>query len=398
MNFAPEVTGIGKYSHEMALWLQKEASADIRVVCSVPYYPQWKIHPGHKNWYKVNIHDSIVLFRCPIFIPKRISGITRMIHLASYAISSSFPTLYQIKWKPDLIFCVAPNLLGAIIPLMVGKMLGVKTWLHIQDLEIDAAERLGIIKNKILLKILYKIENALYSSFTKVSTISEGMKDQLLSKGIGKDKVGIMPNWANLKEISPITKNHPTVIAYLDKLKLPQGTKIALYSGSISEKQGLEELVLAAQNLQLDEIVILICGNGPNLESLKILAASNSKIKFIDLVPKSELNLLLNIADVHLLVQKNEIDNQVMPSKLANMIAVGGPVIAIVNDSSSISDLVTKHNLGITLPISKIDSLADAIQSITNNQEKILEIANNCSTYSQDKLSIDQILKNNFLN
>ncbi len=82
MNYAPELTGIGKYSHEMALWLQNETKAEIRVICGTPYYPEWKIHSGHKNRYKMNSEGNITLFRCPIFIPKHISGLTRMLHLA----------------------------------------------------------------------------------------------------------------------------------------------------------------------------------------------------------------------------------------------------------------------------------------------------------------------------
>lgn len=397
MNYAPELTGIGKYSHEMAAWLHKEAGAQIRVICSAPYYPQWKIHSDFQNRYATYDDDNVTVFRCPIYVPKRISGLTRMLHLSSYALSSSLATAYQMKWKPDLILCVAPNLLGAIIPLLVGKLIGVKTWLHIQDLEIDAAERLGIIKSKLLLKLLHKMEIILYGNFKKITTISEGMKHQLISKGVDKNKIGLMPNWANLNEIYPIDKNHPSVISYLNKLQLSQNTKIALYSGSISEKQGLEELVIAGKHLPTDEILILICGNGPNLENLKELAAGKKNIKFLDLVPKKELNSLLNIADVQLLIQKNEIDDQVMPSKLANMIAVGRPIIAIVNESSNISALIKKYDLGVVVAPNKIGSLADTIQLITKNKDRQLEIAKNCENYSKNYLSINQILKSNFL-
>jgi colanic acid biosynthesis glycosyl transferase WcaI len=397
MNYAPELTGIGKYSHEMAVWLHKKTGAQIRVICSAPYYPQWEIYSGHKNKYTIYSEDNITLFRCPIYIPKHITSLSRILHLISYAATSSLSTLYQMKWKPDLVICVAPNLLGAIIPVIVGKIIGAKTWLHIQDLEIDAAERLGMIKSKLLLKLLHKIESIFYNNFCKITTISEGMKDQLLSKGVDKSVVSLMPNWANLNEIYPIDKNHPSVIAYINHLKLPQDAKIALYSGSISEKQGLEELILAFKDLTNEEILILICGNGPNLEKLKKLAEPNKKIKFLDLVPKNELNLLLNIADVQLLIQKNEIDDQVMPSKLANMIAVGRPIIVIANESSNISTLITKQNLGIAVPPNKLGSLVETIQAITNNNHMQLEIAKNCSKYSQEHLSIDQILKSNFL-
>jgi colanic acid biosynthesis glycosyl transferase WcaI len=397
MNYAPELTGIGKYSHEMAVWLHKKTGAQIRVICSAPYYPQWEIYSGHKNKYTIYSEDNITLFRCPIYIPKRITSLTRILHLISYAATSSLSTLYQMKWKPDLILCVAPNLLGAIVPVLIGKIIGAKTWLHIQDLEIDAAERLGMIKSKLLLKLLYKIESIFFNNFCKITTISEGMKDQLIIKGVDSKKIGLMPNWANTNEIYPIPKNHLSIKEYINKLKVPQDSKIALYSGSISEKQGLEELILSSEHLSSEKIIILICGNGPNLENLKRIAAGNQNIRFINLVPKEELNLLLNIADVHLLIQKNEIDDQVMPSKLANMIACGGPIVATVNDASNINSLITKYNLGLTTQPGKPDLLAHAIELITSDNAMKLRIAQNCSIYCQNNLSIDQILRSNFL-
>lgn len=392
MNYAPELTGIGKYSHEMATWLHKEIHAEICVVCSPPYYPEWKISSGYKNVYQKKIEENITLFRCPIYIPKKITGVTRMLHLASYAISSSIPCIYLAKWKPDLILCVAPNTLGSIIPLLIGKIIRAKTWIHIQDLEIDAAQKLGIIKNKFLIKVLYKIEKAIYNSFEKVTTISEGMKKQLISKGVEQEKVSLMPNWANLKEIYPIEKNHPSIVNYVNQLNLPEGAKIALYSGSISEKQGLDSLILSARHLPPSELVILICGNGPNLEKLKQLAGCNKNIRFIDLVPKNELNLLLNTADVHLLIQKNEIDNQVMPSKLANMIAVGGPILATVNEESNIYQIIESNQLGYTVKPNANKELLEKIVALLKQPQNKIDIQKRCSLYCEQNLQIDKIL------
>ena len=48
INFSPELTGIGKYTGEMAEWLATQGH-EIRVVTAPPYYPQWQLAEGYAN-------------------------------------------------------------------------------------------------------------------------------------------------------------------------------------------------------------------------------------------------------------------------------------------------------------------------------------------------------------
>lgn len=71
--------------------------------------------------------------------------------------------------------------------------------IHIQDLELDAAFSLGLLKGKLFKKILFKIEKQIYKIFEVVGTISEGMIDKLEEKGINKNKIYYLPNWIDPK-------------------------------------------------------------------------------------------------------------------------------------------------------------------------------------------------------
>lgn len=395
MNYAPELTGIGKFSHEMASWLNSKHET-VRVICSTPYYPEWQIHSGYKNQYQKSNINGITTFRCPIFVPSKLTGKNRILHLASYALTSAIPSIRQIKWQPSLILCVSPNLISSAIPLVIGKIIRAKTWLHIQDLEVDAASKLGIIKNKWLLRVLYKLEYYLYSHFDRITTISVGMQQQLLNKGVNKEKVGLMPNWANLDDIRPLDKDHPPLIAYRKELNIPTGTKIVLYSGTISEKQGIENVIHAAQYLLQYDILLLICSNSPSAETFKKLSAGLKNIKYINLVPTDKFNLLLNLADIHLMPQSDDIDNAVMPSKLSNMIAVGGPILVCANETTHLSKFIVESGLGLSVTADNPTSIANAIQFILNNPSKKMEISKNCLAYSKKNLCINQILETNF--
>ena len=52
LNYSPELTGIGKYTGEMAAWLA-ERGHDVRVVAAPPYYPAWRIRDDYRGaWYR----------------------------------------------------------------------------------------------------------------------------------------------------------------------------------------------------------------------------------------------------------------------------------------------------------------------------------------------------------
>ena len=146
MNFAPELTGIGKYSGEMVDGLVARGH-EVRVVCAPPYYPTWKVQEGYAgNAYRTEqIKPGLTVHRCPVWIPRRLSGLTRLVHLASFAVSSLPVLLRLVLWQPQVVFAVAPALFCAPAAWLTARLSGAKAWLHIQDFELDAALRLKML-------------------------------------------------------------------------------------------------------------------------------------------------------------------------------------------------------------------------------------------------------------
>lgn len=145
INFHPELTGIGKYSGELATYLNDRGHS-IRVVTAPPYYPQWKIHKGYSGLkYQKQNWNGIELYRCPIWIPNEQTGFKRILHLTSFALSSAPIVLAQISWRPDFVITIIPTFVQVPVAWITSKVAGSTSWLHIQDFELDAAVNLGII-------------------------------------------------------------------------------------------------------------------------------------------------------------------------------------------------------------------------------------------------------------
>lgn len=196
LNFSPELTGIGKYTGEMAEWLAARGH-QVRVITAPPYYPDWKIRAGYSGrWYQVQ--DSackrFVIYRCPLWVPARPSGLKRLLHLASFAVSSAPLLLRQAFWRPDVVWVVEPALFCAPGAWLTARLSRAHCWLHIQDYEVDAAFDLGLLKGQRLRRWVTASERWLMRRFDRVSTISKRMVERALSKGVDPARITLFPN------------------------------------------------------------------------------------------------------------------------------------------------------------------------------------------------------------
>jgi colanic acid biosynthesis glycosyl transferase WcaI len=369
INFAPELTGVGKYTGEMATWFARRGH-EVTVVTAPPYYPSWRIFPGHRGWtWKKEKWNGCTVIRCPIYVPLRASGINRLSHLFSFALSSLPAAIVAaLGKKPDIIGSIVPTLLSSPTVLALARLTGAKSWIHVQDFEFEAAYQLGLLQHGWLQHRAAAFENGLLNRFDLASSISPKMVERLETKGVASDRCFLFPNWVDTELIRPL--GSPNRLR--QELMLPEDRIIALYSGSMGEKHGLDILIsvarrLAARSGSAQSPLILICGNGPARATLEGLAQGLSNVRFIDLQPSDRLNELLNLADIHLLPQRADVADLVMPSKLGPMLASGRPVIATAETATQITAALA--NSGMVVPPGDVVALTEGILRLTADSE-----------------------------
>ena len=362
MNFSPELTGIGKYSGEMVQGLA-ERGHELRVICAPPYYPAWKVSDGHSaSRYTVDSpQPGVTVYSCPLWVPAQPKAVRRLLHQASFVLTS-LPVLLWLAlwWRPAVVFAVAPATFCAPGAWLAARLAGARAWLHVQDLELDAAFKLGFLKGPQLQRACTALERGLLRAFDRVTTISRRMLRQLACKGVDLPRTGLLPNWVDLNAVQPLAEA-PAAARLRLSLGIGAQQKVLLFSGTMNRKQGLEVLVQAAEQLQLrDDIVFVMCGAGEMRASLQAAAAALPNMRFIDLRPAAELGALLTMADVHLLPQLRNAADLVLPSKLGGMLASGRPVVAAADSGSEIAQIVQHCGLRV-----EPESAAGFVQAIT---------------------------------
>jgi len=273
---------------------------------------------------------------------------------------------------------------------MTAKLTRAKSWLHIQDFEIDAGFGMGFLSSKVFYRLIKNFEKFIMKQFDRVSSISRKMLERLINDEIPSEKCVLFPNWVDTEKIFPLSES----TLFRKEWGVDDDKVIVLYSGNMGEKQGLEIIIETARKLSDDHsILFVLCGNGAARNRLVRMADGMKNISFLPVQSLEKFNQLLNTADIHLLPQKNVAVELVMPSKLAGIFACGGIVIATARKDTELANSVLQAGGMICTPGDSTE-MAKLIRSLTANSLSYSERRIKARNYAESNLSKDRILDN----
>jgi len=236
--------------------------------------------------------------------------------------------------------------------------------------------------------MLFRTERKILKSADYVSSISTGMIKKIKAK-FDRDII-FFPNWVDTDYFFPLTSR--------DQLKIKWGYKpddiIYLYSGAIGVKQGLEGILITAEQLkEYESIKFVICSSGPYKDQL-VEEAQQKGLKNISFLPvqaKEAFNELLNMADLHLVIQKANAGDLVMPSKLTTILAVGGASIITAAKGTSLYEMVNDYNFGYIVEPGDHELLTKQILQIKLDAD-LEKKRENARNYAVKYLNIDKVM------
>jgi colanic acid biosynthesis glycosyl transferase WcaI len=369
MNFAPEITGVGKYTGEIADYLTGQG-AEVTVVTTPPHYPGWSVREGYSNTYSTERKKDLKIFRVPLFLKENMGGIWRLIAPLSFAATSAPVVLWNIlRHRPHFIICIEPTLFAAPLAVLAAKAVGARTVLHVQDLEVDAAFAVGHIKSvPFLKKAAYLFEKYTLKGFDRIITISERMSARLSQKTGKPEQVAIVRNWVDLEHIYPLGRKS----AYRQEFGYADDDFIVLYSGNMGAKQGLDTLLDAAAKLgQQQKIKFVIAGEGPAKRGLVEKYGTLANVSFLPFQPYEKFNEFMNLASLHALPQERGAADLVLPSKLGGMLASGAPVVVTADEGTELANFL--GDSAIITPPGDADALSRAIVQASKGDREDLK-------------------------
>jgi colanic acid biosynthesis glycosyl transferase WcaI len=325
--------------------------------------------------------------RCPIWVPRVPGGKKRLFHLASFALSSFPVALAHARWRPHVVMTVEPTLAVAPAALLVSRLAGAKSWLHVQDFEVDAAFDMGLLGAGALKKFAMWCEKILLNRFDRVSTISDRMMDHLAEKGVADTRRVMFPNWADITSIRPLDR----ASEFRSELGFGDEHVVVLYSGNLGEKQGLEVLVDAAKRMHhARHIRWVIAGEGSARARLESTSSGLENLQWLPLQPLERLNDLLNLADIHVLPQRADAADLVMPSKLTGMLASGRAIVATALPETQVGRVMAM--CGVCVPPGDSEALATEVLKLAADKKRRALLGAKARGYAEEYLDYDMVM------
>ena len=388
-NYYPEPIGIAPLMTELAEGMVKRGY-EVRVITAMPWYPEGEIQPEYRGkLFATEEINGVKVQRCYIWTRRERNVLNRG------AFELSFMTLSLIQafrgWRPEVIFLTVPGLPVAVSAAILSTIYRSPIILNLQDILPDAAVHVGLIKNPKIITILKHLEKFAYNIATKISVIADGFTKNLLAKGVGLEKITEIPNWVDINFIKPLAKENNSF-----RLKNNLQEKfVVMYSGNIALTQGLETVIDASSRLKhLPNIAIVIVGEAKALKRLEKYCQKHNvdNVTLLPFEPRAKLPEMLAAADVGLVIQKKNVLDFNMPSKIQVLLASGRAIVGSVPSTGTAASALRKSGAGIIVPPEEPQALADAIVKLYRDRSLADRLGRKGRIYAEQNYAFELAL------
>jgi len=363
LNYPPEPSGNAPYTGSLAVGLT-QLGYDVTANVAHPHYPEWKIREGYGGWSSTQQRDGVEVNRLRHYIPAQPRGIRRLLSELSFGLRLMFRRIGH----PGLVIAVSPSLfataLAALRVRLSPRRPRFAVW--VQDIYTLGLAEIGE-GNGLVQRVTRWVESRTLRAADRVIVIHDRFKEFLTQElHVPAEHVVVIRNWTHLPPWEPIDSAEAK-----KRLGWPRGVTLAVHTGNMGAKQGLENIVEAARlaGRRDAKVQFLLIGDGGERRALEESARDVAKVTFIDPLDDDDYRLALAAADVLVVNEKPGVANMAVPSKLTSYFAAGRPVVAATDPAGITAAELSAAQAGVVVPAGDPESLLDAILDLGSDRE-----------------------------
>lgn len=386
INYWPEVTGIAAFTTCRAEYLAA-AGHEVEVCTTFPYYPEWKTPPEYAGKLTATEQrNGVRIRRAYAYIPNPVTSIKRILHEASFIVSATARALFCKR--PDVLLVVSPPLGLAVPAILLSKLWRRPYVFDVEDLQPDSAAEHGMLPGPVV-RLLYSLEAAAYRHAGLVTTITDKMRERIVSKGMPRAKVELLEPRID-ESLDQITPEEGR--AFRERYEL-RDQFLVVYSGNIGVKQGLDVVLDAADRNRMDDsILFLIVGDGADCARIKQRAAELKlrNARFLPLLDETAFRGLLAASDLCLLTQQYSGAEIAFPSKIVTYLGAGCPIVASAHPASEVTQIVRDSGAGRAVMAEDAEALLQAVLEL--RQKDLTEMGAAARAYAMQRWSAVRVM------
>jgi glycosyltransferase involved in cell wall biosynthesis/ubiquinone/menaquinone biosynthesis C-methylase UbiE len=373
----------------------KRMGHEVEVMTGLPNHPTGRIFPKYRGrFYLKEEWEGIPVHRVWLY-PSTGAGLKRMLNYLSFALTSLWGL--SKAQRPDYIFVESPPLFLSLPAWLASRFWRVPFIFNVADLWPDSVKELGLMSNRLLLRIAEWLESWCYRQAAYITAVTEGIRDALVNqKHVPIQKLLFLPNGVDSTAFQVTPPQEKTSFFGFNQ-EWFYNHKVFLYAGTIGFAQCLEVVVGAAESLlkeNMHEITFMLVGDGSARNELEQLVARKqlSNVTFVNPVPYSEIIRLYCFAYAGLVSLCNKpLFEGARPSKILTIMASGKPVI--YSGSGEGARLVEEARAGLVVPPEDPQALAEAVKKLVENPALAEEFGRNGRKYVEENLSWEVLVR-----
>ena len=366
-NFPPEGNAPATRLYEHATrWVR--AGHDVTVVTCAPNFPEGKLFAGYQNrWRQVEIMDGIRVVRVKTYITANEGFIKRTLDYMSFMLMGFLAGLFERR--PDVVVATSPQFFCAI----GGWALSVAKWrpfvFELRDLWPASIIAVGAMKTSPVIRALEKLELFLYRRADAIISVTESFREDLVRRGVPRDKVHVVINGVDLDRYEPRPRD-----AELEREFGLGGKFVAGYMGTHGMAHALPKVLDAAEKLlHREDIAFFFAGSGAERAKVEQLVAERNlhNVRLIPRQPKERMPALWSACDLSIVPLRNTpVFATVIPSKIFEAMGMGVPILMSLPEGEA-TGIVRSTQSGVCVPPEDPDAMAAAIVALADDPERM---------------------------
>lgn len=386
--YPPEIGAPQNRLHELAVRLKKEG-VDVEVLTAMPNYPKMEVFEKYKDGsIREEEIEGIKVYRSKIYVSKSKSILPRLLNYFSFVWTSYWKGRKLGKF--DFLMVESPPLFLGYSAIRLSKKLKAKMIFNVSDLWPESAEKMGVVTNKQLLGLAYRLEKKCYRKAQLVTGQTQGIVDNI-NERFPSVNTFWLPNGVDVNFYQP---DKIELEDFRERAGLNASDVVFFYGGILGHAQGLSIVLEAAKKVEAHEhIKIVLQGAGPEKEDLLALKESlNLKnVVFMPPVEKSKMPSILKSVDVALVpLRKLDIFQGAIPSKIFEALAMKKPLLLGV-DGEARTHFIEKANAGKFFEPENVSDLADKLVQMAGNPEELIQMGERAREYVSENFNRDNI-------
>ncbi|MBC5775913.1 glycosyltransferase family 4 protein [Pontibacter sp. KCTC 32443] len=334
------------------------------------------------------VPEGVELKECTVDYANKMGVVMRLLSFVGFA-ACSFYKLMRLP-KQDVLWAVSVPLSVPWVVAQVARLRSVPWVFEVQDLWPSFPIQMGAVKYKWMQQLLYKMELSLYRSANQIITLSPDMTAYVVAQGIDPAKVNTILNGTDILTADAVTD--ADVEALRNKHNL-QGKQVVLFAGTYGRANDIPSIMKAIELLaQEQDIVFILAGTGYYESQLQVLAQRTPNLLLLPPQPRDQVFSLFKLAALAL-VTFNDLPvlESNSPAKFYDSLACGTPVI--VTNPGWTKAFVEKYSCGWYSPAEQPAILAQTIQQVLGNTDKLKEAGEHGSTIARKLFDRQQLVK-----